>query len=392
MLVALIPMTDVSGAERAQPVKIAGKTVAHHQLDFALALGCEKILCLGDGGTAEAIALRHAVEAGGSKFQVVRGVRDLPALVRADDQLVVFAHGLLPESTSAFVLLKQGEGVLVLPAEAGWGAGFERLDLNAAWGGAMTIPGRLANRLDDLPDDAEPVASLLRIARQVGVPERPLPDSELAEGRWQIVRTADAAQALEPAWLRRRLAPSSPFRPTAWLAGIVLRRFGSGMAGARRAFLVACLLASALIVAAITAALYGLTWLGFTTLVLAALAIELAEGCLLLRRSVFDSETRRSRSIFGLRMMWDVALVAIGAIAIDASRAERLFPPFVTAGLLHVQPPWPENGWRALAADRGLLGAILALAAAAGLIEGAFMALALVLILLRLAPTAQQRG
>jgi hypothetical protein len=84
--------------------------------------------------------------------------------------------------------------------------------------------------------------------------------------------------------------------------------------------------------------------------------------------------------------MWDVALVAIGALAIDATRAERLFPPLVAAGLLRVTPPWPENGWRALAADRGLVAMLLALAAGFGLAEPAFMALALALILLRIAP------
>jgi hypothetical protein len=232
----------------------------------------------------------------------------------------------------------------------------------------------------------------LRIARQLGIPERPLPESELAEGRWQIVRTAAAADALETAWLRRRLASSSVFRPTAWLARFILRRFGSGVASARRAFVIACALSAALMTAAIAAALYGLTWLGFAVLALSALAVEAAEGCLLLRRSIFHSETRPSRSIFAIRIMWDVTLAAIGAISIDATRAERVFPPLVTVGLLRINPPWPESGWRALAADRGVLGTILALAATAGFTEGAFMVLALVLLLLRLATAAEQRG
>ena len=75
-------------------------------------------------------------------------MRDLPAAVRGDDQLLVLAQGLLPESPRAFGLLKDGQGLLVLPAEAGWSAGFERLDLTAAWGGAMVLPGRYADRLE----------------------------------------------------------------------------------------------------------------------------------------------------------------------------------------------------------------------------------------------------
>jgi hypothetical protein len=42
--------------------------------------------------------------------------------------------------------------------------------------------------------------------------------------------------------------------------------------------------------------------------------------------------------------------------------------------------------------DRSVLAIMLALAAGFGLAEGVFMALALLLILLRLAPAAEQRG
>jgi hypothetical protein len=385
-------MADRAGGDDVQPAKLAGKTVARHQLDFAVALGCEKILCLGNGASPDAVALRHAAEASGARFQAVRGVRDLPAAVRGNDGLLVLAHGLLPESPSAYSLLKDGQGILVLPAEAGWGAGFERLDLTAAWGGAMVIPGRLVEGLDQLPDDAEPIAGLLRVARQGGVPERPLPESELAEGRWQIVRTGEAARALEPAWLRRRLPAVSPFRPTAWLARLAMRRVGAPLVGARKAFAGVCTLSFALIAGAIAASWLALPWLGFAVLALAALAIEIAEGLVALRKSIFISETKSSRTIFVLRVTWDMALIAIGALAIDATRAERLFPPLATAGLLRMLPPWPESGWRALPADRGALAIGLAIAAGLGFAEGAFMVFALLLILLRIAPAAEQRG
>src|SRR6478736_5012190 len=213
---------------------LAGRSLTRHQLDFALALGCEKIVLLGHGTSAEGIELRHAAEAAGAQWQVARGVRDLPAAVRGDDQLLVLAQGLLPDSPIAFALLKQGYGMLVLPAEAGWSAGFERLDLAAAWGGAMIVPGRIVVGLDQLPEDAEPIAGLLRLARQAGVPERPLAERELAEGRWQIVRTAEAVEASEPAWLRRRLPPVSAFRPSAWLAHRLMRQFGSQWIGSLR--------------------------------------------------------------------------------------------------------------------------------------------------------------
>lgn len=391
MRIALITIAENHGGSGADAL-VAGRSVALHQLDFALALRCEKILCLGHGAAPEAIALRHAAERAAAQFQVVRGVRDLPAAVRGDDELLVLAQGLLPESPLAFDLLKNGEGLLVLPAEAGWSAGFERLDLTASWGGAMVLPGRYADRLDQLPDDAEPVAGLLRIARQARASERSLPEAELSERRWQIVRTPEAARALEPGWLRRRLPPCSPFRPTAWLAGAILRRFGGPLLGTRHAG--GALLAAAVgsLVGAPVAGWFGMPVLGFLLLASAALLIEASAGMARLGRSIFVPGTEPSRLLRALRAMWDLALVVVGALAIDGSRAHRAFAPLVTAGLLRIAPPWPVSGWRALAGDRGLLALSLAVASGLGLAEAGFMLLSLALILLRLQPGGDRRG
>jgi len=311
-------------------------------------------------------------------------VRALPASVRGDDQLLVLAHGLLPESRNAFERLQESPCLLVLPAEAGWSAGFERLDMAAAWGGAMIIPGRLVAALDELPEEAEPVAGLLRIARQAGVPEQALPERELAEGRWQIVRTPETALAGELAWIDRRLPPVSPFRPTSWLARWLVRRFGRRWAGKRSA---AVALAAG---AALGAAGAGvLAWFGFAALALAlllptALATEAEAALQLLDRPVFSARPASRRRALALRLLWDLALLVIGVFAIEGSRVHRLFPPLVLLGLWRASPSAPESGWRALAADRGLLAAVLTLAAVWGLTEAAFMAVALVLLALRL--------
>ncbi len=390
MRIGFIAIGD--GVEAAEPGRVAGRTLARHQLDFALAQGCRKIVVHGHGASKEAIELRHAAEAAGAQFQVVRGIRDLPAAMCGDDQLLVLAHGLLPDSTLAFEQLHQGYGVLVLPAEAGWSAGFERLDLAAAWGGAMVLPGRLVAGLDPLAEDAEPIAALLRLARQAGLPERPLAEYELAEGRWRIVRTAEAARANEPAWLRRRLAPLSPFRPTAWAARTLVRRFGSAWLGKRHAAPAFPTAALAMLAGGVVAAWFGLPVLAFAALVLVALAIEAGDAFGLLDRSIFISTTNPSRLSFILHLIWDGAFVAIGALAIDGSRAHRLFAPLIAGGILRVPPPAPEAGWRALAGDRGMLAGLLALAAAADFTEGGFMLLALLLLALRIAGPSAERS
>jgi hypothetical protein len=85
-------------------------------------------------------------------------------------------------------------------------------------------------------------------------------------------------------------------------------------------------------------------------------------------------------------------LVAIGVLTVDGSPAHRLFAPLVSVGVLHVPPPAPDAGWRALAGDRGVLAALLALAAGVGFTEGGFMLLALLLIVLRIAAPPGERG
>ena len=389
MRIALIATGD--GASAGEGGLLAGRSLARHQLDFALALACEKVILFGHGASEEAIALRHAAEAGGAQVGVVRGVRDLQAAVRGDDLLLVLAHGLLPDSLSAFERLKEGTAVLILPAEAGWSAGFERLDLAAAWGGAMVLPGRLVAQLDQLPEDAEPIAGLLRIARQAGVPERPLAESELAEGRWQIVRGAEAARAIEPAWLRRRLPPVPLFQPTAWLARALVRRFGSRWAGSSRTGLALPAGAVLILIGAVAAAWFALPTLAFAVLVAAALIAEVNDAVGRLVRASFSTETKMSAISLTLRLMWDAVLLACGILTIDGSPAHRLFAPLVTIGLLQLARPILA-GWRVLAEDRGVIAAFLALAAGLGFVEGGFMALALLLIGLCLAAPEAQRG
>ena len=391
MRIALIAMGE-NGGTGVERARLAGRTIAHRQLDFARSLGCEKVILFGDGAIAEAMELRHAAEKAGLQVQVVHGVRYLPAAVRGDDQLLVLAQGLAPDSSEACDRLRQGAGLLVLPAEPGWSAGFERLDMAAAWGGAMVLPGRLVAALDELPEDAEPVAGLLRIARQAGVPEQPLPERELAEGRWQIVRTPEAALAIEPGWMDRRLPPVPPFRPTTWLSRWLVRRLGRTWAGKKSAVVGLTAGAVLIIALAVAAAWFGFPVLAFSVLVPAAIAIDGGDALKQLDRSIFEPKPDRYRTLLVLGLMWDAALVALGTLAIDGSRVHRLFPPLILVGLLYAFPRIPGAGWRALASDRGLLAVLLALAAAWGLTEGAYMVLALALLALRLPAPAGERG
>ena len=386
MRIALIA-TDEAGYEPdRQPAELGGRALTLHQLDFALGQGCGKILFLGHGGGPEALALRQAAERAGAQFQVLRGPRDLPATVRGEDELLVLARGLLPDSPKGSDMLRKGPVILSLPVQAGAAGGFELLDLTAAWGGAIAMPGRLADRLDMLPEDGEPIAGLLRIARQAGIPERQLPESELVEGRWVLLRNAAQAIAAEPGWLRRRLPPASPWHPTAWLARTLLRRFGVGATASTRAGPLARAAAVLAILGALASAWFGYPLGGLILLALAVLAIELGDGIAQLTRPSFAGEAPPSRLSRGLRLVLDAALVAVGALALPGALHRRLFLALLPVGLLHVPLPAGSRAWRALFEDRALVIAALALAVGFDVAEKGFMAVALVLLALRIGP------
>lgn len=392
MRVALIATDEAGYGQDCQPAELGGRALILHQLDFALGQGCGKILFLGHPSGPEALALREAAERAGAQFQVLRGPRDLPATVRGDDELLVLARGLLPDSPKASELLRQGPVILSLPVQAGAAGGFELLDLTAAWGGALLMPGRLMERLDALPDDGEPIAGLLRIARQASVPERQLPEADLVEGRWALLRSADQSRAVEPAWLRRRLPPGSPWHPTAWLARTVLRRFGAKATASTRAMPLARVATGAALAGALVSAWYGHAVAGFVLLAVAAMAIELGDAIGQLTRPSFAGDPPPSRLSRGLRLALDAALAAVGALALPGALHRRVFLAILPVALLHVSLPEGSRPWRALVEDRVLLIAALALAVGFGVAEKGFMAATLVLIALRIGPLFGKRG
>src|SRR5690606_37403223 len=145
----------------------------------------------------------------GARFQAIRDGHGLLGAVSAADELLVMAPGLVAEDAGALETLAGAKGVLVLPAGPGVAAGFERIDLERAWAGALVLPGALVERLADLPADSEPAAALLRVALQAQVPERRMAETPLALGSWLMVGAKDDAARREREWLRRHM-PAAP--------------------------------------------------------------------------------------------------------------------------------------------------------------------------------------
>jgi len=374
-----------------QPLAIAGKTLAQRQLEFALSAGCDSVIALGDGSTAEAIALRHAAEAAGARFQTVRDSHGLLGAVRADDELLALAPGLLPEAADALEGLGKRKGVLGLPAGPGVAAGFERLDLNRAWAGAPVVGGAQVELLSDLPPDIEPTSALVRIALQARLPERTLSEALLVDGTWSMVADRTGAVAIERAWFSRHLPAARPAMPTGWLAVHLFRRFGKRMLAAPPSRMPLLAGAALFLVGSVAATAFEQAVLGFALLAIGAFLALTGGELAYLRRVPFAGGVPAG---LAAAMPWlvDGALLACGILAAEGTGLQRAFPPLVLLGALYAARPELRSDWAPLLGDRGLLAVLFAVASGLAILQPAIMLVALVLIALNVAQTHGRSG
>ena len=379
MRVALISIAgQPREADGDAPIAVAGKTLAHRQLDFALAAGSERVIALGDGASAEATALRHAAQGAGARFDMIRDAHGLLGALGASDELLVLAPGVLTDSSAALEMLTKGNKVVVLPAASGIAAGFERIDLERAWAGAMLIPGSLVERLSELPEDSEPTAALLRVALQARMREMRLPDELLANGSWARVGEGEIAGSRDAAWLQRNLEPVSARSASPWLARTALELLANRLVAGRHAVTGLAAGVGVLSTAAIAASAYGLAALGFGLAGLAALSNEIVVRLVRLRNAPFVNA--RVRMFAVLPVLVDVVLATCAALAIDGDMLQRLFPALVLLGGMQFHLLVQRTGWGGLLGDRLLLALWLTIGAAFGLAEPAIMLAALAIL------------
>ena len=365
-------------------IPFAGRRLAERQLDLALALGCERVVCVAGGIDSQVLALQHRVEGAGAQFNVISGAAPLLALVHANDELIAIADGLLLAPDAANNALAGGPGVLVLPVETGMAAGFERIDLNHAWAGVLAMPGRLVERLAELPPDCDPIEGLLRIALQGRVPKRVLPEALLAEDRWAPVRARHQAAELEPAWFRRHAAAPDWHAPGRALARLAVRRFGGRLLERRLRPELLAALGAILSGAGAVCAWFWSSVPALALLAGGALCVEGATAFAALARGGMGQQMRLGK--FDNAPAWcvDVALVVILALAMPGAWLERLFAPLVLVGLLRLAAGMVSPRWAELSEDRATLAVLLAVASAFGLPFPAVAGLALGLLALLL--------
>ena len=350
---------------RAAFRRFVGRSVLAHQVDIAIQLGCESIACLTGSLVPEVIACQHRAEAAGVRFQAIDGTRRLAGMVRADHEVVVIADGLLPERTPLVDALSQKACVLTFPAELAVSRGFERIDGERAWAGALRCRGDSVEKLNELPEDANVIASLLRIALQSQVRPEAIDPALVTEGRWTFDEPPADLAMREKRWIARHVQPVSFAAPGLAVAERIGLRLARDFAGGALERAPLYLAVAAGLLAGLAAA-FDKPVIGLALALVMAIAAPV--GSVFERLGSAGRKTKPRFSIIELvRIASDVLVVGLVAQSSEAQPGWlRLFLPMMLLGLLRFGEGHGPPRWRAAYADRILLLAILLPAAMLG--------------------------
>ena len=261
---------------------LAGRSVLAWQAGVLARLGVERVLCLTDGAGAEVLAVQQRLEADGIAFHALNGFAALPALVRAEDDLVILADGLVPDAETLAAVLAEGEAlrraVIAIPADHPLALAhpedFERIDAARHWGGVLVMRGAPVQHLADVPPDADAIAVLLRLALQAGTPCRDWPATDLAPDRWLLAESAAVVTAAGQALIARAAGAQTEEGPVALLAARLVRALAPK--GLAQGGVVAGSAALVLLLAGVMAAAFGPAAAGLGLAGLGAFAAQLA--------------------------------------------------------------------------------------------------------------------
>ena len=405
-LLSLVERTERHSNGGRGELLVGGRPLIGHQLAQALALGCRRIAVLVDQTVADLAPLRHAAERVGAQFHTIGSGIDLVPLVTPADELIVLADGLFASPDAVLTLLGQEQGVLCFPIDEGLAAGFERIDINRAYAGAMHLPGRLVSRLGDLPGEWSVPSALMRLAVQAGVPLRPAPAQLLAAGGWRLLESEGDAHRAEQDWVRMHVPADDIAMPGAWLANLGVRKLGPTLlhAGTRPALIGVG--AGLLSLLGVGAGWFGATAIGLVLVGLAWLVARATDLLAEIERAALIRPPVRFRTDGLLDWFFDALFVVLCAWRIEDSVhissgspavLQALFAPLVLFGLLRLVPriasrPAPlasGRRWRlGWLADRLIAAGVLALASVALPFGMAVSLIALLLLGLALLVTA----
>lgn len=261
-LIAAVTRTE-TGSLRAE-LPLAGQSVLSWQVDLLQMLGAERVLCLTEGALGEVLRLQHGVEATGAKFHALQGFAAIPALVRAEDDLIVLRDGLVPDPLLMRDLFGDGEMVQRViasfpashPMAQAHPIDFERVDAVRHWAGVLAMRGAPVQQLADFPADSDAFSVLLRLALQAGTPCRDLTATQLTPQMWLLADGPAVVATQELALIAGAVRPGNWRAPGAALAGLAVRQIAPR--GLQQGGLIAGAMALMLMAAATLMAALGL--------------------------------------------------------------------------------------------------------------------------------------
>lgn len=359
MRVALISLFERLAGDRAGPLglrRIGGRSIARHQIDLALAMGCERVICLSEAMHDGLPALQQVAEKAGARFHVVRGSRPLSGLVTSADEVLVMADGLVPDAERVKATIGSRPAILLFPAEPALVAGYERVDAAHGWAGVALLRGSAVERLSDLPPDVDPVSALLRVGLQAGTKQLVVPPEILDEGEWVLVRSSEQLDRMGRQQMARLLQPAPWTAPGLALVDRLVGRCSAWLQDRGIGAKTGAALTATMVLGAVASGYYGPLAAGLFVLVPAAAMARV---------------TKAVGRVFG-GAAWPAWLAAAGVdcallvlAGLNASRLmlwPGLFAPLIALGLLHLASAIVPGKWKFLAQDRLIFTVLLAIA------------------------------
>ena len=383
-LLSDLPAASRMDSPRGAFAHFAGAMVIERQLDLAIVLGCERVLCLTDEVGSEISRLQTRAQKAGVAFRAIRRPSRLPEMVSADDELVVMNAGLLPDDRTARAALDR-QTILVLPADLAVPLGYERIDLEFAWAGMMRVPGRLVAGLNDLPEDVDTLSALMRMALQGGVGMTPVDRGILSQGQWHLDADRGALEERENRWIeaqRDAISFRAPGLAVAEQSGLRLARDVVGQSAQS----MPAIFSAALLCLAVAAGAFGWPASGIVLLAVSALSLHLAK--VVDRVAKHGGQTAgQAKIIRFVSFALDPAFILLLTLAsADELGFLRVFGPLMLFGLLRLGEYHASSAWQKTYADRIALGLILAPFAFIGFTAEITALLALVVLGSRFVP------
>ena len=374
-----------SDGSRRAGLSLAGRTVLARQVELLRELGCERILCLCERVDATVLEVQAGVEQSGGSFQALRGFLHLPALVRAEDELIILADGVLPEPALAASLFAHTPPrfVAALPANsplvARYPQDFERIDARHHWAGLLAMRGAPVQQLADFPPDSDAISLLLRLALQAGTPIGELPDTVETPGQWLLADDSALLAEQERALIAAATGTPDWRAPATALVRLAARKTPPGVLGPRG--LAAVLSGTLLLLAGAGLAVWGSGAGGLALAAAGALTGAFGVALGRLRQRLLATRSRRMSQRW---TMQSIDLLAALALLLALSPWPQTEPLAVlgpvTVGLARLLNRWAPLSPLGPLADRPVLLTLLALAALSGLLAKATAVFAIILL------------